>query len=392
MLARTILEIETTQKMFMYKIAFLVTGFKKFDAISNYVHKILRELSKYHAVSLFAFVTDRPPPFSVDLNHFTRRRDHNLQEELTLLIRSFSILKQLVSFDVVVVTTHPPPVALIPIILLLRFYRKDVKLIWDFHGLTPANYYSTFRRKLLETFRFLMTRILVNYCNGVIVHSLYMLHEFSDRFKQVVPVDVIPIGINTQRFNPNIDGSAIRKKFCLVNECILLYVGRLEAHKRVHFLLEGLQRLDEEVKLIIVGNGTQHENLLEYIKSFDLANRAFIANQVSDEDLPTYYAACDIFVTASLHEGICLPILEALSCGKPVVVPRISAMPETAGDGGLLYSIDSIENFVSEIKLLRKNKSLRQKISTRGLKHAARLDENNFIQEYRSVLEQHLNG
>lgn len=377
----------------MYRIAFLVTRFKKFEAVSNYVYKMLGELSKYHTVSLYAFATERTPPFGIDLRYFTPRRDHNLQEELVLLVKSFLILKQLIAFDLVVVTTYPIPVAVIPVILLSRLRKTGVRIIWDFHGLTPAHYYTTFRRRLLETVRFMMARNLVKYCDGVIVHSLYMLSEFNIEFKQPsVPVNVIPIGIDNDRFNPRIDGSALRRELGLDNEFTLLYVGRLEAHKRVRFLLEAIQRLGQGVKLIIVGNGSQYASLVEHIKSFNLANKALIANQVSDEDLPRYYAACDIFVTASLHEGICLPILEALACGKPVLVPRICAMPETTGDGGLVYSFNSIKDFVAKIELLQKNMSLRQNISSRGLERARMFNESKLVQDYRLVLEQCLNG
>lgn len=51
-----------------------------------------------------------------------------------------------------------------------------------------------------------------------------------------------------------------------------------------------------------------------------------------DAELADYYVACDAWTTASEHEGFCVPIMETMAAGKPVIVPRAGAMPETAGD------------------------------------------------------------
>lgn len=73
-------------------------------------------------------------------------------------------------------------------------------------------------------------------------------------------------------------------------------------------------------------------------------DKVIFTGKVSDNDLPKYYASSDAFVTASLHEGFCVPIIESFASGKPAVVPDRAAMPEVVADGGLIYD-GSMEDF-----------------------------------------------
>ncbi|HET9223690.1 MAG TPA: glycosyltransferase, partial [Roseiflexaceae bacterium] len=59
--------------------------------------------------------------------------------------------------------------------------------------------------------------------------------------------------------------------------------------------------------------------------------------QVPDAELVAHYQCTDLFVTASLHEGFCIPVIEAQACGKPVVGTAATALPETIGAGGLTF-------------------------------------------------------
>ena len=61
-----------------------------------------------------------------------------------------------------------------------------------------------------------------------------------------------------------------------------------------------------------------------------------MTGSVSDEALAAYYATSDVFVCASEHEGFCVPIVEAMGFGLPVVAFDAGAVPETAGTGALV--------------------------------------------------------
>jgi glycosyltransferase involved in cell wall biosynthesis len=59
--------------------------------------------------------------------------------------------------------------------------------------------------------------------------------------------------------------------------------------------------------------------------------------QLPLDELVALYQTCDLFVTASRHEGFCIPVIEALACGTPVVGAHATALPETIGPGGLTF-------------------------------------------------------
>ena len=65
-------------------------------------------------------------------------------------------------------------------------------------------------------------------------------------------------------------------------------------------------------------------------------HRARIPGWLTAEQLAAYYRRADVFVTMSEHEGVCVPLLEAMSFEVPVVARAFGAIPETMGDAGLL--------------------------------------------------------
>jgi glycosyltransferase involved in cell wall biosynthesis len=108
---------------------------------------------------------------------------------------------------------------------------------------------------------------------------------------------------------------------------------------------------------------------------------------VSDEKLPIIYNASDAFVTASLHEGVCIPILESLASGVPVIIPNNTAMIETAGNASLIYDERSIEDFAGKIKLLSANHDLWLKLRENGLAVASNHSPQKLQTDYQLLIE-----
>lgn len=109
-----------------------------------------------------------------------------------------------------------------------------------------------------------------------------------------------------------------------------LYIGNAKQHKNVPMLLDAFSRLpDDGTELILVSGGPEADRLT-------LPSRVRILRAVDDADLPALYSAARAFVTASLYEGFCLPLLEAAACGCPIVAVRGSAVTEVAPAGSVL--------------------------------------------------------
>ena len=127
---------------------------------------------------------------------------------------------------------------------------------------------------------------------------------------------------------------------------LLLYVGQILPHKRPEFLVQAFHVLSTylipEAQLVLVGYPRlpQFRDALQAeIDELGL-NRAIITGHVEAPVLRSYYERADVFVTASDHEGFCVPLLEAMSFNVPVVARATSAIPETLGGAGLLVDPD----------------------------------------------------
>jgi len=160
--------------------------------------------------------------------------------------------------------------------------------------------------------------------------------------------------IDKKIFNKKVKGDKIIKKYNLKNKKVLLYVGRLAPHKGIHSLLESFNIVKKQIsnaKLIIVGTST-FNNYFKKLKRI-ATNDVIFTGFVNDKDLPYYYAACDLYVTASLWEGFNLPAAEAQACGKKVIAFNIGSHPEIVKNG-ILVKKGNIQKFADAvIKLLR---------------------------------------
>lgn len=96
-----------------------------------------------------------------------------------------------------------------------------------------------------------------------------------------------------------------------------------------------------------------------------------VAGFVPDSDLPALYSGAKCLVTASRYEGFCLPALEALACGTPVVAYRAGAIPEVAGPGALLAASGDSAALMAAVGRICDEPELRAKLAEAGRRHAA---------------------
>lgn len=106
---------------------------------------------------------------------------------------------------------------------------------------------------------------------------------------------------------------------------ILLFVGRLRYYKGLHILLEALTLMRVEAILLIIGVGPEQQRLQAQTRVLGLADRVHFLGEVSDSDLPHFYAAADVFVLPShlRAEAFGIVQLEAQAAGLPVVCSEL---------------------------------------------------------------------
>lgn len=122
-----------------------------------------------------------------------------------------------------------------------------------------------------------------------------------------------------------------------------LFVGRLAPNKCQHDVIGAFavyrRVFDRAARLTLVGGGTsvQYMRALErLVHELELGDSVEILLGVNDSELLAYWSVADVFVCMSEHEGFCVPILEAMELGVPVVAYASTAVPETLGGTGVL--------------------------------------------------------
>ena len=144
----------------------------------------------------------------------------------------------------------------------------------------------------------------------------------------------VPIGIDPVR-NDSRKAEEFRSRY--PGKRILLTIGRLVPYKGYRYLVDALALLPEEYVLVLGGIGPLQEELEAQIRSRGLQGRVTLLGYVGPEDLPGWFAACDLFVLSSVMktEAFGIVQVEAMSCGKPVVATQIpeSGVPWVNVDG-----------------------------------------------------------
>ena len=131
----------------------------------------------------------------------------------------------------------------------------------------------------------------------------------------------------------------------------ILSVGSIEARKNILLAVKALPHLPEEVKLVIVGRHTPYtDEVCAYAKKEGLSHRIRIMHGVSDEELPKLYAEAEAFVYPSRYEGFGIPIIEAISCGLPVVACTGSCLEEAGGPDSLYVDPDDAQAMAHAIR------------------------------------------
>ncbi len=144
------------------------------------------------------------------------------------------------------------------------------------------------------------------------------LKERALKFLPSVAIDVIPNGVELDRFGP--DQSAQKAEILR-----LLTVGRLSVTKRVEILIDAIEIMHREgceVHFKIVGGGQMLQNLKQIASEKNLANIIEFTGRIDAEDMPQIYRQNDIFISASMQEGMSNAMLEAMASGLPIITTR----------------------------------------------------------------------
>ncbi|SDF23899.1 Glycosyltransferase involved in cell wall bisynthesis [Methanolobus vulcani] len=178
---------------------------------------------------------------------------------------------------------------------------------------------------------------------------------------------VIHNGINTEQFIP------IEKSASNANN--LLWIGRYAKGKGVDYLIEALDILRSEnpgIILTMVGRGPDKERFVQKIHELDLDGNVVFKDYIPNSEIVNLYNQSSIFVLPSLEEGVPRTILEAMSCGVPVVCSQLPQLVDIVEGSGFLVPVKDSNALANRISRLIADPELSRKLGEYGRKRVVR--------------------
>jgi len=207
------------------------------------------------------------------------------------------------------------------------------------------------------------------------------------QFLPSIPIDVIPNGVELERFHP-----AKSKKD--ENILKLLTVGRLSVTKRVEMLIDAVEMLHKDgrkVHFTIVGGGAMEQKLRQIVLERGLGDIIEITGRIESEKMPELYRQNDIFISASMQEGMSNAMLEAMASGLPIITTRCEGVEELIADNGIIVEKANGKDIADAIRSLIQNQQVCISMSAAARKRAKQFSwksvATQYIHGYRKVLE-----
>ena len=158
----------------------------------------------------------------------------------------------------------------------------------------------------------------------------------------------------------------------------ILSVGSIEARKNTLLAVKALPYLPSDVSLVLVGRHTKYtDTILAYAKEHQLEHRVKVMHGVPDTDLPALYAGAEAFVYPSVYEGFGIPIIEAISCGLPVVACTGSCLEEAGGPDSFYVAPDDFLGMANAIRRSLKGADGREERIKRSMDYIQRFNGND---------------
>lgn len=258
--------------------------------------------------------------------------------------------------------------------LTLPFFKKT-KTIVTIHDCIPLVFPRQFPPGIRGELKFNLQRLSLKGVSGIITDSQSSKKDII-KFLAVNEDKIFPVYLaaeeNCQKLNIS-EGQKknLFKKYGLKNDFIL-YAGDVNYNKNLPGLLRAFSCQKTNLDLVLIGKAfenSQQEEIIgikKLIGELKIKDRVKILGFVSSLDLIMFYNLAFLYCQPSFYEGFGLQILEAMTCGTPVLTSNISSLPEVAGDAAFLIDPNKVEDIAKGMEKLILDRDLRSDLIKRG--------------------------
>ncbi len=269
------------------------------------------------------------------------------------------------------------------------------KMVVTIHDLIYYHDAKASKRTLGRFYAASMLARIARTADAILTVSEYTKKDLLLSFPTLKPdkVFVAPEAASDQFYKINDAGrlALVRQRYKL-DQPFVLFVGSLKRHKNLGALIEVMRSLRENNKikheLVVVGRKDPRET--ELLNQIQTQSFVRYLGEVPDEDLCPLYNLADLFVLPSFFEGFGLPVVEAMTCGTPVLCSNRTSLPELVPDASWTFDPENASELGSRIERILNDTTLREKLAVQALAHSQKFtwDEtvNRTLSVYAKVL------
>jgi len=217
-----------------------------------------------------------------------------------------------------------------------------------------------------------------------VISATYDMKEIIEKKYGTVNTIIIKNGINFSKFNKT-------KKINLnLSRPVITFAARIEENKGLEYLLSAFKKINIEIKsanLLVLGEGSLRKSLEK--KYMD--KNIFFKGHINYEEMPEILKSSDLFVLPAIFEAQGISLLEAMSCGLPIISTKVGGIPELIKkDNGILVKPGNVNSLSNAMIKILKNERLREIIIKNNLKKAREHDWKIISREYVKQLEREM--
>ncbi len=221
---------------------------------------------------------------------------------------------------------------------------RDEPLVLDYHNITPEAYYAGWEEHTATKVALAREQVAALAPRAVLGIADSAFNAAELEALGCPATAVIPILVDLEADHGRVDAvEADRLRAEHGGATVLLFVGRISPNKAHQRLVEALwvyRRLyDPDARLHLVGptvTPSYADAVFAFADELGLADAVRHGEGLTASELAAWYQDADVFVCLSEHEGFCIPLLEAMRAGTPIVALDAGAVAETLGDAGIL--------------------------------------------------------
>lgn len=267
--------------------------------------------------------------------------------------------------------------------------RISGKVITTIHDMTYVRYPEMMNQKNLRRIRRDFEYSLERSAR-ILTVSEFSKREIMEQLH--IPAEKISVVYNAPALREEAaDFEAVAEKYQIDNPYIL-YVGTIEPRKNLARLLKAFQLMKKEQgiehKLVLAGgSGWKNKEIYQMAESLPCAQDVIFTGYVSEGEKSALYRHAAVFAFPTLYEGFGIPVLEAQSCGVPVLTSDCSSLPEVGGDGGLYVNPYDEKAIAQGLWKLLADRELAEKLVRAGYENRKRFSWERSAERLCEIIE-----